>query len=130
MAFVGVLRLASQTKQTATIGEFLTLGASPATNYTNPVLVVAGDKDLYVWASLCRSKFIGCLSFLDSIFCGGDCYQSFAGFDNLVEAAQVLFPSTSRFNFSIPANTGHAINLHHAAQDVYKTIQSWISELN
>ncbi|PPR03475.1 hypothetical protein CVT26_007881 [Gymnopilus dilepis] len=106
----GVLRLASQTKQTATIGEFLTLGASPATNYTNPVLVVAGDKDF--------------------IFCGGDCYQSFAGFDNLVEAAQILFPSTSRFNFSIPANTGHAINLHHAAKDVYKTIQSWISELN
>ncbi|KAF8901328.1 Alpha/Beta hydrolase protein [Gymnopilus junonius] len=104
-----VLRSASETKQTSTIGEYLTLGANVASNYTNPVLVVTGDKDY--------------------IFCGGDCYQPFAGFDNLVLSAKVLFPNVAKFNYSIPANTGHAANLHFGSQNVFKTIQAWISEL-
>ncbi|KAH9475537.1 hypothetical protein JR316_0012652 [Psilocybe cubensis] len=103
-----VLKIASSTKGTATLGEFLTLSASVASNYTNPVFVVTGDKDF--------------------IFCGGDCFQKFPGASvNLVEASGVLFPAVQKFNVSIPANTGHAINVHFSAPNVYKEIQNWIA---
>ncbi|KAF8955647.1 hypothetical protein BDZ97DRAFT_1926508 [Flammula alnicola] len=51
-----VLQLASDTKGTITLGELISLGASPAVNYTNPVFVVTGEHDF--------------------LFCGGNCYQS------------------------------------------------------
>ncbi|KDR72821.1 hypothetical protein GALMADRAFT_734987 [Galerina marginata CBS 339.88] len=104
-----VLQLASATKGTVTLGEFLTLGATVATNYTNPVFVVTGDKDF--------------------IFCGGNCYQPFAGAPNLVAASQVLFPAVQKFDYFIPANTGHGSNLHFGVQEIYAKIQSWIAEL-
>ncbi|PPQ94914.1 hypothetical protein CVT25_004400 [Psilocybe cyanescens] len=103
-----VLKFASATKGSATLGEFLTLSAQAALNYTNPIFVVTGDKDF--------------------IFCGGDCFQLFPGAPvNVVEASKVLFPSVQKFNVSIPANTGHAINVHFGAENVYASIQGWIA---
>ncbi|PPQ76378.1 hypothetical protein CVT26_015386 [Gymnopilus dilepis] len=104
-----VLIAASETKQTSTVGEYLTIGAHVANNYTNPVLIVTGERDF--------------------IFCGADCYQKSAGFDNLVQASGALFPNSRHFSYNIPANVGHGVNLHLGAPEVFKTIQTWISEV-
>ncbi|PPQ75774.1 hypothetical protein CVT26_000891 [Gymnopilus dilepis] len=105
-----VFRRASQNKDTAALGQIVALSAAVATNYTNPVLVVTGDRDF--------------------IYCGGDCYQPFAGFGDLVESSYVLFPSIYLFSWYIPTNMGHIINFHYGAPEVFKVIQLWISLLN
>ncbi|KAF8955634.1 hypothetical protein BDZ97DRAFT_1856429 [Flammula alnicola] len=104
-----VLQLASDTKGTLTLGELISLGASVAANYTNPVFVVTGEHDF--------------------IFCGGNCYQSMNGSANLIEPTKVLFPAVQTFDFFIPANVGHGINLHFGAPEVFAKIQSWIAGL-
>ena len=68
--------------------------------------------------------------FFNSIYCGGDCYQPFAGFGDLVESSYVLFPSIYLFSWYIPTNMGHIINFHYGAPEVFKVIQLWISLLN
>ncbi|KDR71886.1 hypothetical protein GALMADRAFT_281702 [Galerina marginata CBS 339.88] len=105
-----VLKLAEATKGTATIGEFLTLQPLAAPNYTNPLFVVTGDKDL--------------------VFCGGNCFQPFGNSTNLVAASQTLFPAVQKFDYIIPANVGHGVNLHFQSPDIYAQIQSWIAELS
>ncbi|KAF8901343.1 hypothetical protein CPB84DRAFT_1962051 [Gymnopilus junonius] len=104
-----ILRLATKTKDTATLGQLLTLSARVATNYTNSVFVVTGAEDF--------------------IYCGGNCYQSFAGFNDLVLSSDVLFPNAWLFSWAIPANTGHVVNFHYGAPQIFKMIQLWISDL-
>ncbi|KAF8970842.1 Alpha/Beta hydrolase protein [Flammula alnicola] len=104
-----VLQIASDTKATATLGEFLSQSASVAINYTNPVIVVTGAHDF--------------------IFCGGNCYQSINGSTNLIEPSKDLFPAVQNFEYFIPANVGHGINLHYGAPEVFSKIQAWIEGL-
>ncbi|TFK22243.1 alpha/beta-hydrolase [Coprinopsis marcescibilis] len=104
-----VLRASEATKQTATLGELITQGASVAANYTNPVFALTGDKDY--------------------IFCGGDCYQKVDGSANLIEPVKFLFPGVTNFAFNIPAETGHGINFHLNAQESFSQIQSFINSL-
>ncbi|KAJ2916917.1 hypothetical protein MD484_g3486, partial [Candolleomyces efflorescens] len=104
-----ILQAAEDTKWTATLGELLTQGASPAFNYTNPVLVVTGDKDY--------------------IFCGGNCYQKTADGSNLIEGSKVLFPNVSNFSTIIPAEVGHGINFQLNAADTYARINGWVAQL-
>ncbi|KAF8152596.1 Alpha/beta hydrolase family-domain-containing protein [Crassisporium funariophilum] len=102
-----VLQKAEDTKATVTLGELLTQGASPALNYTRPLLVVTGDKDF--------------------IFCGGNCYQSLNGSTNLISATKILFPAVQNFDYFIPANTGHGINLHFSAPETFAQIEAWLA---
>ncbi|KAF5335742.1 hypothetical protein D9611_009647 [Ephemerocybe angulata] len=104
-----VLKAAEAGKATATLGEVITQGAGPAANYTNPVFVVTGDKDY--------------------IFCGGNCYQAVNNFTNLVDFTKAVFPGVSNFSTFIPAETGHGVNLHLSAPQVYSKIQEWIAQL-
>ncbi|KAF6752438.1 hypothetical protein DFP72DRAFT_1171641 [Ephemerocybe angulata] len=104
-----LLKAAEAGKATATLGEVITQGAGPAANYTNPVFVVTGDKDY--------------------IFCGGNCYQAVNNFTNLVDFTKVVFPGVSNFSTFIPAETGHGVNLHLSAPQVYSKIQEWIAQL-
>ncbi|KAF8219650.1 hypothetical protein L208DRAFT_1338747 [Tricholoma matsutake] len=101
-----ILEQLSSTRATVTLGELFTQTAKPALSYSNPLLVLTGDKDF--------------------IFCGGNCYQSMNGSSNLVEPSKHLFPAVSDFNFNIPAETGHGINAHYSAPGVYRTMQDWI----
>ncbi|KAF8970841.1 hypothetical protein BDZ97DRAFT_1914317 [Flammula alnicola] len=104
------LPLFSDTKGTATLGELMSISATAAVNYTNPVFVVMGEHDLH--------------------FCGGNCYQlPLNGFANFVEASNDFFPAIQKFDFFIPTNIAHGINLHFGAPDVFLEIQSWIAGL-
>ncbi|KAJ3503956.1 hypothetical protein NMY22_g18073 [Coprinellus aureogranulatus] len=106
---------AGEAKQPCTLGELLSIlepipTDSPASAYTNPVLVVTGDKDY--------------------IFCGGDCYQQVNGV-NLVEGTKNAYPDVPASDFStyIPAKTGHGVNLHLSAPETFGEIQKWIAAL-
>ncbi|KAF8871183.1 Alpha/beta hydrolase family-domain-containing protein [Infundibulicybe gibba] len=100
------LELSSQTPGTATLGELLTQAAPPATGYHNPALVVTGDKDF--------------------IFCGGNCFQPLNGSANMVAATRDLVPNAREFDIYIPAETGHAVNMHLSTPSTYGVIQDWI----
>ncbi|KAJ2929160.1 hypothetical protein H1R20_g7923, partial [Candolleomyces eurysporus] len=104
-----ILKEVEATKWTATLGELLTQGAPPAPNYTNPVLVVTGDKDY--------------------IFCGGNCYQTTADGSNLIEGSKSAFPNVSNFSTIIPAEVGHGVNYHLNAADTYARINDWVAQL-
>ncbi|KAF8631705.1 hypothetical protein AX17_005037 [Amanita inopinata Kibby_2008] len=64
-----VLKLASDTKGTLTVGELATQSAQPAQSFDKPVFIVTGDKDF--------------------IFCAGDCYQTALGASNLIMGTKV-----------------------------------------
>ncbi|KAJ3549475.1 hypothetical protein NMY22_g873 [Coprinellus aureogranulatus] len=112
-----VLDATTSGKQPATLGELLTIlqplpaGPTPYPQYSNPVLVVTGDKDY--------------------IFCAGDCYQQVDGV-NIVAKTKEAFPNVPESSFStyIPAGTGHAVNLHFSAPETYEEIQKWIASLS
>ncbi|TEB24087.1 hypothetical protein FA13DRAFT_1639058 [Coprinellus micaceus] len=97
-------------KWSATIGEFLTAGGSPALNYTNPVIVVTGEKDY--------------------VACGANCLTKANGTNlNLVEATKSLFPATRNYSTYIPLNTGHGLTAHLSAPETHAVIQKWIADL-
>ncbi|KAF8888598.1 hypothetical protein BD779DRAFT_1672262 [Infundibulicybe gibba] len=99
--------LASLSKETVTLGELVTQTAGVASNYTNPVLIVTGEKDL--------------------VFCGGNCYQPLNGSQNLVNLTQELFPASAFSTYIVP-KSGHAVNLHTSAPDTFLLIENWIKQ--
>ncbi|KAJ3548248.1 hypothetical protein NMY22_g1331 [Coprinellus aureogranulatus] len=103
-----ILQSSEDNKWTATLGELLTQHAPIAPQYTNPLLVVTGDKDY--------------------IFCGGNCFQKVNGTD-LVAGTKELFPAVTNFATYIPAMTGHGVNAHFSAPKTYAQIQKWLAGL-
>ncbi|KAJ3501431.1 hypothetical protein NMY22_g18929 [Coprinellus aureogranulatus] len=103
-----ILQSSEDNKWTATLGELLTQHAPIAPQYTNPLLVVTGDKDY--------------------IFCGGNCFQKVNGTD-LVAGTKELFPAVTNFTTYIPAMTGHGVNAHFSAPETYAQIQKWLAGL-
>lgn len=105
-----VFDLAVQTKQPATIGQFLTSfnALAPAEGFKGPVFVVTGSNDF--------------------IFCGGLCQRSFRGASNVLEAAKSLFPAASVYEVYVAEEAGHAINLHASAGAVYDVVQEWVKK--
>jgi hypothetical protein len=47
------------------------------------------------------------------------------GSPNLIEPSKRLFPAVSDFSIYIPAETGHGINAHFSAPEVYRTMQDF-----
>lgn len=112
-----------------TVGEFLTRGnalAKVASSYTGPVLVVTGDKDLYVF--LCLSLMMYLSLTIQSVECGGNCFQSLNGSANLLEPARSFFPGASDFEIFIPADTGHCLHAHFSAPHAYEVIHKWVAK--
>lgn len=103
-----VLQLDEQRKQPVTYGEIITLGqGSVPSNFTGPVQVVTGADDF--------------------IFCGGDCLAT-NGTNLTSIPAQVtaLFPAASNFSTYLPANTGHAVQLHNSNMNATLEILSFL----
>ena len=48
------------------------------------------------------------------------------GSPNLIEPTKQLFPAVSNFSIYIPAETGHGINAHYSAPEVYRVMQKWM----
>lgn len=106
----GAFDLAYNTKQTHTMGEFLTIAepvSSPADNYKGHVFVVTGEKDI--------------------IFCGGNCLQQPTnGFgNNLLDDTKSFYPNAASFTSHVPAGAGHALFAHRGTDQTISTILSW-----
>lgn len=101
-----VLSLQVATKETNTFGELLTLAGivNPSPNFTGPVNVVLGEKDL--------------------IFCGGNCTFPV---DQSALVVPTFYPAASNGSqhYLVP-NTGHVINAHQAAPQAFAQMISFL----
>ncbi|KAH7329865.1 Alpha/Beta hydrolase protein [Rhizoctonia solani] len=105
---------AYDTKQTHTLGEFLTIAepvSQPASEYKGHVFVVTGEKDI--------------------IFCGGNCLQkpTKAPGNNLLDDTKVFYPKAASFSSHVPSGAGHALFAHYGTENVIATILSWCKNL-
>ncbi|KAJ3006140.1 hypothetical protein HKX48_000284 [Thoreauomyces humboldtii] len=92
-----------------TIGELLTLGASPPTNaFTGPVLVFTGSGDLP--------------------FCGGDCLLTGDASPSIPDKVRLAFTNIQPANFQayIQPSTGHGLTAHFNATAGYQVILEWL----
>lgn len=76
--------------------------------FTGPVHVVTGAQDMP--------------------FCFRDCYAVPPGakYPSIPAYAQELYPKTRNFSVYIPENTGHAVNQHYSAPDVYQEMLAFV----
>lgn len=100
-----ILTLFEQTKQTESVGEFLSssvVQSSP--KFTGPIFVAAGENDMPN--------------------CQGDCMYPY----NKIEAVKhQLYPAASNSSgWYIAPNTGHALTLHYTAKEANKKILDFI----
>ncbi|KAL2854001.1 Alpha/Beta hydrolase protein [Aspergillus pseudodeflectus] len=97
----GLLAYVESVKQPVSIGELLTIGASlPRVNtFQGPALVISGSNDVP--------------------FCGGDC-------SNVLSSTRDALPQASPFMPHIEPVTGHGINVHYTAVNVYERILSFL----
>ncbi|THV02043.1 hypothetical protein K435DRAFT_963307 [Dendrothele bispora CBS 962.96] len=94
-------------RELITLGVLLTLPQNgQALNYTNPLLVVTGDRDYFM--------------------CGGNCNVTDGDFPSRPAAVAGLFPAVNDFTVHIPENTGHFVNYHFSAPQTFTFIQQWI----
>ncbi|KAJ1305918.1 hypothetical protein OPQ81_010637 [Rhizoctonia solani] len=103
-------KLAYDTKQTHTLGEFLTIAepvSKPASEYKGHVFVVTGEKDI--------------------IFCGGNCLQkpTQAPGNNLLDDTKVFYPKAASFSTHVPRGAGHALFAHHGTDQSISQILDW-----
>ncbi|CUA74542.1 hypothetical protein RSOLAG22IIIB_05602 [Rhizoctonia solani] len=110
----GAFKHAYDTKQTHTLGEFLTIAepvSRPANEYNGHVFVVTGEKDI--------------------IFCGGNCLQkpTKASGNNLLDDTKVLYPRAASFSSHVPSGAGHALFAHYGTDSTISTILSWCKNL-
>jgi len=101
-----VANLATETAQTATIGELLSqgMGAVPAPGFKGPVLTITGQND--------------------QPFCAGSCYGE--DYPYIIGQEAQFWPASSNFTAHSPLNTGHGLNLHYSAPASYAYIIDWL----
>ncbi|KAH7329866.1 Alpha/Beta hydrolase protein [Rhizoctonia solani] len=107
-------KLAYNTKQTHTLGEFLTIAepvSKPATDYKGHVFVATGEKDL--------------------IFCGGNCLQkpTTASGNSLLDDTKAFYPNAASFSTYVPPGAGHALFAHHGTDETIEKILTWSKNL-
>ncbi|KAG9086476.1 hypothetical protein FRC06_003067 [Ceratobasidium sp. 370] len=105
---------AYNTKQTFTMGEFMTIAepvSQPAPNYKGDVFVVTGEKDL--------------------IFCGGNCNQppTTTSGNSLLDDTKPLYPNAKSFMTYVPPGAGHALFTHHGTDKTISTILGWTKQV-
>ncbi|QRV98014.1 alpha/beta hydrolase family protein [Ceratobasidium sp. AG-Ba] len=106
----GAFQQAYNTKQTFTMGEFMTIGepiSQIAPDYKGDVFVVTGEKDL--------------------IFCGGNCNQKPTKVEgnSLLDDTKTYFPNSKSFNTYVPPGAGHALFTHHGTDVTMSKIMEW-----
>lgn len=103
-----LLNIAEATKQTFTVGEFLTtaLIEMVSTNFTGPIDVVDGENDFP--------------------FCQGNCLLPH---NQAAAVKAALYPAASSgSDYYIAPGAGHGLNLHYAASMAYEHIQNFIKK--
>jgi len=108
-----VFAQARASEQPATLGVFSTMSVlgGMASEFTGPVHVVTGDRDLP--------------------FCNTACDIVPVGMNKtILQLTQpMVFPKSSNFSVYSPANTGHGVNLHLSAPQTYSEIMGWLASM-
>ncbi|KAG9120191.1 hypothetical protein FRC07_004404 [Ceratobasidium sp. 392] len=110
----GAFKQAYDTKQTFTMGEFLTIAepvSQPAPNYKGDVFVVTGEKDI--------------------IFCGGNCNQkpTTTEGNSLLDDTKTLYLNAKSFMTYVPPGAGHALFTHYGTNKTISTILGWTKQV-
>jgi pimeloyl-ACP methyl ester carboxylesterase len=95
-----------QRQDTVTVGELLTTGFGfiPATGFTRPTLVLAGEKD--------------------ALFCavtGTPC-------DQVLSSTTSMYPDVKHYEYYVVPNTGHDFGLHLSAPDSAKRVHQFLNQ--
>ncbi|GJE99830.1 hypothetical protein PsYK624_161030 [Phanerochaete sordida] len=102
-----------QTGQPVTQGVLFTQGVimQNATDFTGAVHVVTGAQDFP--------------------FCDGNCYAVPSGgpYTSIPAYTKTFYPSASNFSVYIPANTGHNINGHYSAPEVFQDMLQFVESV-
>ncbi|UZJ56111.1 hypothetical protein CBS101457_005431 [Exobasidium rhododendri] len=110
----GAFELARQTAQPVTLGSLTTISAiaGVAKNYTGPVYVIDGERDLP--------------------FCGRNCFAPVPASpdENQASAVKALYPSASNFSSFILPETGHGIVVHRTSALSSELIMDFIISNN
>lgn len=97
---LALLELSEKTKQTMTIGEFLSAERSLSLNFTGPIYVVNGQNDMPG--------------------CWGDCLFPI---NKAAAVKEALYPAASiGSGWYLAPETGHGLNLHYTANEAYGQI--------
>lgn len=98
-----------------TAGEALTIngGDRPATKFTGPVRIQVGQYDLPFCDA--RAKDVNLIKLQTCSF-PLDAGQQSAPY----------FPASKSFSYKVFPNTGHSLNLHYSAQDVFADAVNWL----
>ncbi|KAK5944713.1 hypothetical protein PMZ80_001913 [Knufia obscura] len=102
-----LLNIAEATKQTITVGEFMTTGAlTPSPKFKGPIDVVIGENDLPN--------------------CHGNCLLPY----NLAAAVKdALYPAASNgSSWYLAPGTGHGLNFHYGAHMAYEHIHDFVKK--
>ncbi|RFU35764.1 hypothetical protein B7463_g541, partial [Scytalidium lignicola] len=132
-----MLTFAEQTKQPATVGEFLTLGSAPATNeYSGPVMVINGGISPISFPSFSvstRKPSNNADIDADLPFCGGDCLTTGQkGVSSIPAMVKTNFPKVADHDFVpyVQPNTAHGNNFHYNATAGYRVMQNFFHSKN
>lgn len=101
-----LFNIAEASKQTFSVGEFLTLSsiAAVSANFSGPIEVVNGENDL--------------------CFCQGNCLLPY---NQAAAVREALYPAASDGSHCyIAAGAGHGLNLHYSAPVAYEHIHEFI----
>lgn len=101
-----LLEIATATKETGTVGEFLSSSVAPAValNFTGPIYVVSGQYD-----------FPGC---------DGNCLVPY---NKVAAIKDKLYPASSNSSsWYIAPGSGHAVNYHYSAPGTYEQIHNFL----
>ena len=96
-------------KQTQALGELITLGSivGPSPNFTGPVDIVLGEKDL--------------------VFCSGNCLEPT---DQSAFYASIFYPSVSTSQHYIVPGAGHVIFAHYSAGLAFTQMLTFLRTYN
>ena len=96
-------------KQTQALGELITLGSivGPSPNFTGPVDIVLGEKDL--------------------VFCSGDCLEPT---DQSAFYASLFYPSASSTQHYIVPGAGHVVFAHYSAGLAFAQMLAFLNANN
>ncbi|KAK5045653.1 hypothetical protein LTR84_009022 [Exophiala bonariae] len=95
----------NNTKPTS-IGEIVQVGSPVRNNFTGPLLIITGERDL--------------------VFCGGDCYQiGNPAVPSILNLSTILAPDAQLETIVVPGS-GHGLNMEYSHKQTYADINKFL----
>lgn len=104
-----VLTWAANNTSPTSIGEVTQIGVPGRNNFTGPLLVITGERDL--------------------VFCGGDCYQTpNPEVLSILNFSTLLAPDAKPLETIVVLRGGHGLNMEYGHKQTYADINKFLLE--